>query len=764
MEKLKFAFYRYLQVAILLASTIVVNSQETVVIRTDRDLYISGEPIWIYANCIESQSNNTSLLSKIVYIELLDKQNIPVQQIKCRVQNGQARIQLRLPDTLSTGNYLLRGYTKWMQNFDVEYFARKKISIVNPFVKNSMPAGENLFKSDTVIIYPEGGKILAGTENKLLIRGLSSRGSNIQLKGAIVSDASDTINLIETNKNGYAVTSFRPEIQKKYSFVYKSENKAFAIKIQGIKESGYNLRLVDQDENRVILKVYSANPNKDPKLFVNLIRTDGSFISKHVINEQNEVVIQKSGNNPEIVVAILVDEKDKMLSERPLKLNSSMPANETISLLLNKTEFKTRERVELVLKNNASSAGLKNISVSVFRKCLVNDCFPIQSINISDDRLNEIIGQLVDSLIGFNDLLLTSHSLHQKSDNQNNKLFLPEPKGEIISGKLLDKKTNLPIKNKKLLLNVVGKLPTFDIAETDAFGNFNFELAQYGKKEIVIQPYGDDSIKNNFRINLDPSFSESYDKQTVGKLTMSLEKAKEINEIIVNMQLNSVYRLYNQNHELTDSVSDIKSFYDKAEISVNIGRFIELSSVAEIVKELLPFTFLATHKGETVFKVIENTSMYPSEGDTKCFVDGVLINDAGRILQIAPNEIEKVDIINLNYFMGDISLGRLLFFYTISGNLKAMDFDKNIFRQAWQFNAPDYTFIGPDYSLEGKKDNRIPDFRNLLYFNTLESLSRSGQTFTFYTGDDAAQYTILVEGIRPDGSLARIESDLEVVD
>lgn len=90
---------------------------EEIYIHTDRDEYIAGEDIWFNAYLIDRNSFNHSLNSRIIYFELLNPLNIPVIQQKILLKEGLGQGHLTLPDSLVSGTYTIRAYTKWMQNF-----------------------------------------------------------------------------------------------------------------------------------------------------------------------------------------------------------------------------------------------------------------------------------------------------------------------------------------------------------------------------------------------------------------------------------------------------------------------------------------------------------------------------------------------------------------------------------------------------------------------------------------------------------------------
>jgi len=111
----------------------IKDYRENLYISTDRDIYITGEKIWLKAYKMKGLTSIPSDLSKVVYAELLDSSNNPVNQIKIWVSGTSGSTGFRLSDTLSSGNYLIRAYTKWMLNYSEDLFFYKTITILNPF-------------------------------------------------------------------------------------------------------------------------------------------------------------------------------------------------------------------------------------------------------------------------------------------------------------------------------------------------------------------------------------------------------------------------------------------------------------------------------------------------------------------------------------------------------------------------------------------------------------------------------------------------------
>jgi CRP-like cAMP-binding protein len=81
-----------------------------------------------------------------------------------------------------------------------------------------------------------------------------------------------------------------------------------------------------------------------------------------------------------------------------------------------------------------------------------------------------------------------------------------------------------------------------------------------------------------------------------------------------------------------------------------------------------------------------------------------------------------------------------------------MEFDNSVFRQVYEGCQDQYNFYSPDFSTAVLKNSRIPDFRNtLLWKPDLQTRKDGKAEVTFFTSDEISDFTIVVEGITPDG-------------
>ncbi len=110
--------------------------REDIFIHTDRDEYVAGENLWYAAYVVNRQDTEPGIASRTAYIEILNSNNIPVMQKTISIADGSGNGVFLIPDTLSSGAYILRAYTNLMKNFPPDQCFMKCIFIYNTFGNN----------------------------------------------------------------------------------------------------------------------------------------------------------------------------------------------------------------------------------------------------------------------------------------------------------------------------------------------------------------------------------------------------------------------------------------------------------------------------------------------------------------------------------------------------------------------------------------------------------------------------------------------------
>ena len=129
----RYCYFILLSVIVFQLNSQVVKSElrERVYLQTDKNLYLSGEPIHIKLLTTD-QDLVPVVFSKVAYVELLADSAAHLQ-IKIGLTNGTGSGRMILPTDLPTGYYRLMAYTQFMRNEGVDVFFEKMIAVVNTF-------------------------------------------------------------------------------------------------------------------------------------------------------------------------------------------------------------------------------------------------------------------------------------------------------------------------------------------------------------------------------------------------------------------------------------------------------------------------------------------------------------------------------------------------------------------------------------------------------------------------------------------------------
>lgn len=109
------------------------SMQETIFLHSNTTTFLTGETLYYKLFCLNPINNIPSLISKIAYIELVDRDKNSFQKNKVYLEKGIGAGEYFIPTTLKTGNYKVIAYTKWMLNNPKSQTNEIDIFIINPF-------------------------------------------------------------------------------------------------------------------------------------------------------------------------------------------------------------------------------------------------------------------------------------------------------------------------------------------------------------------------------------------------------------------------------------------------------------------------------------------------------------------------------------------------------------------------------------------------------------------------------------------------------
>ena len=320
--------------------------------------------------------------------------------------------------------------------------------------------------------------------------------------------------------------------------------------------------------------------------------------------------------------------------------------------------------------------------------------------------------------------------------------YLPEIRGITISGKIIDKSTKLPQKDIYVSLSEPKHGEYFSIYKTNNQGRFVFSLPyMQGPHDFFIQSEYSGSLSSE--ILIDNGFCNKPVKLPYVAFKLNEEEIHLLKYLAIDQQLSERFLLNK------DTSSDSKRtkteqipFYGSKKVVYFTEKYIELPNIEEFISELIHEATIIKEKGETSLISMKRT--YLSSCPPLILLDNVHVNNDDQLLKIPLNRIEKVEVINQDYVVAGMRYYGIISVYSKNKNFAGLDLNKNSVFFTYDLFSDRNT--GYNYSVRSN-DTRIPDRRNLLYWNPDIQLSADKKTtISFYTSDSKGDYVVYIRG------------------
>ena len=136
--------------------------------------------------------------------------------------------------------------------------------------------------------------------------------------------------------------------------------------------------------------------------------------------------------------------------------------------------------------------------------------------------------------------------------------------------------------------------------------------------------------------------------------------------------------------------------------------------------------------------------------------------DANKLMDMDPLRIQKLEVVTSRYLQGQLLYSGIMSFSTYKGNLEGFSLDPRALVQEYEALQQPREFYAPRYATPQEKESRLPDLRNLLYWNPNVNTTAQGQALSFYTSDQRGRYLVVVQGLATTGLAGTASFTFEV--
>jgi hypothetical protein len=314
--------------------------------------------------------------------------------------------------------------------------------------------------------------------------------------------------------------------------------------------------------------------------------------------------------------------------------------------------------------------------------------------------------------------------------------YLPEIRGITISGKAIDQAASLPKKDILVSLSEPQHGEYFSVYHTNDNGRFIFSLPDmHGKHDFFIQ------AESPSEILVDEEFCNRPVILPYIAFKLNKDEKEVVKEMVINEQLNERFMT---NEDTLANAPYPKPvpvvFYGSKKKIYYTDKYIELPDIEEFIVEIIQEAIIINDKNKRSFISMKREDF--GQYQPLILMDNIQVSNDERLLKTPLNRIVRVEVINKDYVVGEMKYDGIMSFYSRNKNVAGLDLNKNSMFFTYELFSD--TEPGYDY-IKRPADSRIPDIRNLLYWDPDLKLSHENKTtISFFTPDCKGDYIVFI--------------------
>lgn len=762
--------------------------QEKVYLVTDRPYYAIGDTLWFQSYLVDAKDHLFLAPSAIIYVNLLDVKGQLIERQVLYGPNGRLPGAIEIDKEWEAGSYLLRAYTRWMLEFDPSLVYQKRIEIYPLLAEDASDAQATPLEGEVAtkdraeeagvptvdfVMFPEGGDRICGLAGLIAFKAtLHDTGEGIKVEGRVLDAASGlVIGIIQSNDEGLGKLTVPGHVENilvQLDLPYNTN-----LKIPDCVSQGYALSISNRyqsDQLRVSLRT-NTQPGLKGCVLIGQTR-GGVFFNYTIHKDVSELAlsVDKSIIPSGIAQFTLFDAHGVPQAERLVFVDHG---DRTVSASLEaNAQYKKRQLVELQLAIPEEQEGTVALAVTnaeaVWRD---PDATDLNSFMLLQSDLG---GMMANAGYYVNDPTKEAHTfLDQLLLTKGWRRFawerivdtldlLPPERSIVISGQL----QNFTFRSEpvKGMIELICLRDGFYYADTisDGEGRFRFDgLHFYDSATFHLQSKKKaSSTSYRFYIDLD-----EMPELAMPRLGVDPRLMKETQEAFAELSYRSYViekshdplaimldevRVEGRKEDRATEISSARAGYFQADYRLYAD---SVSGGANSLYDLLQRLPLVqvTRDGEVAIR----------GASARFFLDGVQLSEAsmGGVINSTPaSDVYFIDVDRVG--QPGLIGGPAVYVYTRSGNgiPPSQLYNDQSTPGIIKKQHPGYTrvrqFYAPNYHPQAGYIEK-PDHRLLVYWNPEVIISDGKANISFYTGDLAGSYEVIVEGFTSNGDVIK---------
>jgi len=806
MNKRKFISLKYILPVLLLALVAFVNppadllpglkanletwrtqyAAEKVYLQLDKPYYAPGQAIWLKGYVLDAASLRPSTKSGVLYVDLLNPNNQPIERLTLKAEKGKAHGDIALPTDLPAGNYRLVGYTQWMRNFGEETFFNQEITILGAnVVSQKAPV---IAQNIDLQFFPEGGDLVAGLSSRVAFKATSPTGTGLAITGSVYDDQNRKLVDFSDAHLGMGAFELQPQVGRRYVARIKTKaGKTAEYPLPAAKPTGYVININETaDGDNWEVTVVGNVPKPEPLVLTGISREALQF-SENItlsVGQPYRVNIAKAKFPTGIVRFNLASAKGDPLAERLVFADQQDDLN--LIVTTDKKTYAGRDRVtmRLAAQDNQGNPVATDFALAVTDEELVQQ--QENGLNIKAHLLltSDLRGSIEQPGYYFEnkdkvrkealDYLLMTQGWRRFSWQEIVAGTFPTIKyanetGLSIRGRLETNKGKA-IAGGEALLYLQGQHLSFITTETDKQGEFEFSGFDFtGTVDMVVQGTDARGKRHNLLVKIaEDNFIPEAPAFIAPSWTSGLLASTNKDFVLTSNQQLAAAGEQNTNYTLRGILLSTVEVQGEKDIAVPFklhtnpdviisGNELSVAPSGNILQSLQ-----GRVAGLQVYQVGPNqfrASIRGQQSSPLYLIDGIPVSES-TLSGISQFDVSRIEILKnaaSAAVYGGRAAGGVIALFTKRGGEEPVEVEPG--KYIIIHHATGYSkvrqFYSPQYEAQTPVGNE-PDLRSTLYWNPNVKTDAQGKaTVTFYTADRSTTYRAIAEGISENGKPGR---------
>lgn len=353
------------------------HPSELIYLQTGKDIYETGEDLWLKAYQLDAKSFALSEQSETLYLQMLNDKDSVVWAEKYPIEKGITEGHVYIDAKLSEGNYRLGTYTRHSYYNDTTGISpERKIRIVRNIALDSLPEHREKPGEFRFNLFPEGGNLVSGLPFRLAFKATGSGGCPVDVEGTLYQDEIPVLSF-KSSHDGMGVIPFTPSSGKEYRIELAN---GYSCALPEIYRQGMGLRLSGRDGKQLEFLISQTEGLSDQEVYlVGQIRGTVCCVAKGLLKDRLKMKIPLSEFPYQgIAEFTLFNAAMQPVAERLVYVHPEKKLH--IDIVPEKKSYILREKATLKVKvtDDNGQPVKADLGISVFDKAYSNP----------DDRVN----------------------------------------------------------------------------------------------------------------------------------------------------------------------------------------------------------------------------------------------------------------------------------------------------------------------------------------------------------------------------------------